>query len=61
MKFPTTKKQFHCRNDAIIENCTIGKKTGVYHSIYRCQWCGDYHLTSRNKKGKTKKLKDTNL
>ena len=57
MKCTSGKKQFHCRNDAVKENCILGRQTGVYHNIYQCDICNDWHLTSRTKNGEIKKKK----
>lgn len=52
MKCPTAKKQYHCRNDAVADNCLIGRLTNRYMNVYHCNICGDWHLTSRSRNGK---------
>ena len=46
---PQGKRQFKTQVEAVTFNKAFGKKEG-YCNVYRCKWCGDYHLASRAKK-----------
>lgn len=53
---PTGKYQFKTNVDAVAFNKNNWKRKGEYFNVYCCQWCGDWHLSSRIKKVKRFKL-----
>lgn len=55
MKCKSSKQQFKSRDDAIKHNKGVGKEKGTYASIYQCDICNDWHLTTRTQNGIIKK------
>lgn len=49
---PSGKVQFKTCQDAVIFNKANGSKYGEYYNVYRCTYCNDFHLASREKKVK---------
>ena len=46
------KTTYLSRTEANEHNKYVGRNSGIWHDVYKCNLCGYWHLASRGKKTK---------
>ena len=46
------KTTYLSRTEANEHNQYVGRNSGIWHDVYKCNLCGHWHLASRGKKTK---------